>query len=91
MRTLIQCAPGFQAEIQALAAVAKMDPEQVYALWRKYDTRCTNYDQSPVISEFVSWYAVELGGDQLALVQALQKARNEALTADLLQVMGATA
>ena len=87
MRTLNQCAASFQAEIRALAAAAKMDPEQVYALWRKYDARCTNYDQSPVMSEFVSWYAAEMGGDQLALVLALQRARNDALSAELLQVM----
>lgn len=55
--------PNFQAKIRAIATVSGMDADAVYALWREYDRRCTMYDQSPVLIEFVDWYADALGGD----------------------------
>lgn len=62
---------GFQAKINAIAAVAGRTGEQVYELWRKYDRQCSLYDQSPVMSEFIQWYANELGGDASALWYAV--------------------
>jgi len=35
-------------------------PEQVYELWREYTRVCSNYDQSPVKSEFLEWYKDQL-------------------------------
>ena len=63
---------AFQAKINAIAGVANMTGEQVYELWQKYDRQCTLYDQSPVLPEFVRWYAADLGGDSAALTRALQ-------------------
>ena len=34
--------------------------EQIYKLWHNYTATCSNYDQSPVKSEFEQWYALEL-------------------------------
>lgn len=67
-------AQGFQAKINAIAKVAGKTGEQVYELWRKYDKQCTSYDQSPVLFEFVGWYADDLGGDRYALMEALDQA-----------------
>ncbi len=66
-------APAFQAKINALASVAGMTGQEVYELWRKYDRQCTMYDQSPVLFEFVQWYTAELGGNQQALMDALDQ------------------
>lgn len=68
-----QTAQGFQAKINAIAKVANMTGDEVFALWRKYSAQCTNYDQSPVMFEFVQWYAAELGGNQRALQDALDQ------------------
>ncbi len=73
MRNFTNTAPAFQAQINALGIVANMTGEEVYALWRKYSAQCTNYDQSPVMFEFVQWYAAELGGNQRALQDALDQ------------------
>jgi hypothetical protein len=64
--------PFFQAQISAIASVAGMTCENVYDLWCKYDRACTLYDQSPILVEFVGWYAYQLGGNQAALTKALQ-------------------
>jgi hypothetical protein len=66
-------ATAFQAKINTLAAVAGMTGAEVYELWRKYDRQCTMYDQSPVLFEFVQWYTAELGGNQRALMDALDQ------------------
>lgn len=66
-------ASGFQAKINAIAAVAGKTGEQVYELWRKYDRQCSLYDQSPVLFEFIEWYAADMGGDRLALQKALDQ------------------
>lgn len=71
---LAQCAQGFQDQIAAIAGVAGMQPEQVYQLWREYSHRCGLYDQSPVMFEFVSWYADQLGGNRLAIQEAVDAA-----------------
>ncbi len=68
-----QTAQGFQFQINAIAQVANMTSDQVYELWRRYDKQCTMYDQSPVMFEFVQWYAAELGGNQRALQDALDQ------------------
>jgi len=67
-------APAFQAKIDAIAKVANKTSEEVYELWRKYDKQCSMYDQSPVLFEFVGWYADDLGGDRYALMEALEQA-----------------
>ena len=66
--------PAFQVKINAIAAVAGKTGEQVYELWRKYDKQCSLYDQSPVLFEFVGWYADELGGDRASLMEAIEQA-----------------
>ncbi len=70
-----QTAQRFQAQINAIAGVANMTGEQVYELWCRYDRQCTMYDQSPVLFEFIRWYADQLGGNQSALQQALDDER----------------
>jgi hypothetical protein len=71
---LANTAPGFQDKIYAIAAAAGMTGEQVYELWRKYDKQCSLHDQSPVLFEFVNWYADAVGGNKEALSKALQEA-----------------
>lgn len=66
-----QTAKGFQAKINAITNVANMTGDQVYELWRKYRKQCSDGDQSPVLFEFIQWYAAELGGNRLALQKAL--------------------
>ncbi len=66
-------ATAFQAKINAIAGVAAMTGQEVYDLWRKYDKQCSVYDQSPVLFEFVQWYTAELGGNQRALMDALDQ------------------
>lgn len=65
---------GFQGKIYAIAAAAGMTGEAVYELWRNYSRQCDLYDQSPVLPEFIEWYAAEMGGDRAALSKALQTA-----------------
>lgn len=69
--SLATTAQGFQTKIAAIASAANMQPEQVYELWRKYDRQCSSYDQSPVLFEFIEWYAADMGGNRLALKKAL--------------------
>lgn len=73
MRTLNDCAEGFRAEIQALAAVAGMTPDQVFGLWQEYARRCSMGDQSAVMFEFIQWYAADMGGNQAALQDAVRE------------------
>jgi hypothetical protein len=65
--------PDFQRKIKAIALQAGLAPSEVYEYWQQYSRQCTNYDQSPVMSEFISWYENELGGDRLALQNALDE------------------
>ena len=67
---LAQTTQGFQNQINAIAGVANMASDQVYELWCRYDKQCTMYDQSPVIPEFINWYAPHLGGNKNALMAA---------------------
>lgn len=62
--------PVFQLRIQRIAAVAAMQPLEVFALWREYSDYCSNCDQSALLWEFVEWYAEKLGGDRAALHKA---------------------
>lgn len=64
--------PNFKRAITAIAGVAKMTPEGVFALWRQYSMDCQNSDQSALISEFVQWYVKQLGGDIEALCVAAE-------------------
>ena len=52
--------PSFQDKIKALAEANNKAVMQVYIWWREYCETCTNYDQSPVFSEFESWYKGKL-------------------------------
>lgn len=65
---LKQTHPGFQANINAIAAVASKPAPIVFALWKEYQAKCM--DQSALLFEFVQWYAVELGGDRQSLIEA---------------------
>ena len=67
-------AQGFQDKIYAIAAVAGKTADQVYELWRKYDLQCSQYGQSPILFEFINWYAAAMGGNPAALSKALQDA-----------------
>lgn len=62
---------SFKSSIDAIAEVANMSGQQVYDLWRKYSKQCSDGDQSPILFEFVRWYAAELGGNMAALDAAI--------------------
>ena len=50
-------------EITSLECVAKtydIPLADVETMWQQYCTDCRNYDQSPLIHEFVSWYKMRL-------------------------------
>lgn len=64
-------ATAFQEKIYAIANVSSVPALRVWDLWRDYDRRCTGYDQSPVLFEFVQWYAGDLGGNRAALQDAV--------------------
>jgi len=53
-------ADSFRADLVAVAKVNDMTPEAVYALWHKYSRDCSDYDQSAIWSEFLSWYRKQL-------------------------------
>ena len=61
----------FQLRISRVAIVAGQNSLDVYALWRKYSGQCYASDQSPLLWEFVQWYAKQLGGDLPALARAI--------------------
>jgi hypothetical protein len=63
--------PHFQREIRAIADASNCTRLRVYELWRQYSVCCDNSDQSALLSEFVCWYAKELGADVRALETAL--------------------
>jgi hypothetical protein len=63
--------PDFQRKIKAISVVAGLTCAEVYEYWQQYSRQCTNYDQSPVMHEFINWYENELGGDRLELQSAL--------------------
>lgn len=65
--------PDFQRKIKAIASQAGLTAPEVYEYWQQYSRQCSNYDQSPVMSEFINWYENELGGDRLALQNALDE------------------
>ena len=71
MHTLNDTHPDFQASIKRIADVAKMSPEDVFAIWREYSASCLSSDQSAVLGEFVDWYSAKLGGDRAALIVAI--------------------
>ena len=52
--------PEFRVWLAEVGRPSGKTAEQVYALWRDYCATCTNYDQSPVQSEFLRWYWVAL-------------------------------
>lgn len=54
------------------AKLAGKTPNAVYELWRKYSRLCDLGDQSPVMFEFIAWYANDLGGDRAALQRAIE-------------------
>lgn len=66
-----QTHPDFQRKINTIASVAGLTGAEVYEYWQQYSRQCTNYDQSPVLSEFITWYENELGGDGIMLQAAL--------------------
>ena len=53
-------AESFQTTIRLLASNNKKETLQVYIWWREYCQDCQNYDQSPVFSEFETWYQEKL-------------------------------
>lgn len=54
--------PHFQDTIKHIAEHSpKLHPLVVFALWNDYSDKCAVFDQSPVMSEFLQWYAKELG------------------------------
>ncbi len=55
-----QTAPAFQADLASIADANVMKALDVYALWRKYAADCRAYDQSAILSEFLSWYRQQL-------------------------------
>lgn len=60
-------AENFQKLMARIAEVAKLTTMEVYALWREYSETCRNYDQSPVLFEFIQWNEARLGGNRDAL------------------------
>jgi hypothetical protein len=52
--------PEFRAWLRAIGRPSNRTAEEVYALWKEYAQTCTNYDQSPVQSEFEQWYSEPL-------------------------------
>jgi len=63
--------PAFRAKIGLIAEIANMTPLDVYSLWLEYSRKCSDYDQSALIGEFVDWHCDELGGDAESLRDAL--------------------
>lgn len=64
--------PTFQAKIRALAAIiTSTNAEGIYQLWREYSDKCSSFDQSPVMSEFIEWNADRLGVDRAKLHAAV--------------------
>jgi len=57
---LERATPQFRARITSLATTHGKTEEQVFAWWDEYCVTCANYDQSPVLSEFESWYQAKL-------------------------------
>ena len=51
----------FRRKIKAIAGLSTNTEEGIYAMWCKYEDNCRNYDQSPLLWEFCSWYADRLG------------------------------
>lgn len=54
--------PAFQTQINRIAAVNDLDPMDVFAKWRAYCDTCSNWDQSPILSEFVQWEKLDEPG-----------------------------
>lgn len=57
--------------IRFIKELAKDNPfseDEIYATWRDYTSKCQNYDQSPVKSEFVQWYKLNASEDLLRVV-----------------------
>jgi len=67
--------PAFRAKIGLIADIAGMTPLDVYSLWLEYSRKCSDYDQSAILGEFVDWHCDELGGDTAALRDALEGGR----------------
>jgi hypothetical protein len=79
VRTLAACAPQFRVQIAAVALICRKSPDAVFALWSDYARRCENFDQSPILGEFLHWHAKELGSDNPAqLVDAAREAEARA-------------
>ena len=57
---LARTCADFQAEIDELARTYRKAKSVIYAWWLEYCEDCRNYDQSPVMSEFVVWYRSRL-------------------------------
>ena len=72
MRKLSDCYGPFQDNIKAIAEIAKKTPDEVFTLWREYSDKCSMWDQSAILGEFVDWYVKDLGGDKAALNRAIQ-------------------
>lgn len=45
----------FIATIESLALLNEKSEDEIYGLWRKYCADCHNFDQSPIVSEFIEW------------------------------------
>lgn len=50
-------AESFKRDMNRIAAGAKLPVLDVFMLWLEYCETCQNYDQSPVMIEFLQWYA----------------------------------
>jgi hypothetical protein len=61
----------FQATVARIAKVANKTALEVYAVWRTYSAECAAWDQSALLSEFVTWHRADLGGDTDGLLAAL--------------------
>lgn len=70
---LEQTHTSFQAKIKALAVAAGMTTEHVYQVWCDYKNQC--FDQSALLSEMIDFHHDKLGGDKIALRDALDNAQ----------------
>lgn len=67
-KSFMQCVPEFRSRIMGIARVAGKPWLDVYKMWRVYSE--ANYDQSALVSEFITAKLPELGGNLAALEAA---------------------
>lgn len=70
-RQLANTCQQFQDMLFRIACAANQPIATVWHFWCKYSNACEGYDQSPLLPEFVEWYAGEMSCEKALLHAAL--------------------